>query len=107
MMKRLFSLFAFIVVGALCAFAQESFPVVLEREMKSEILGTKKKKCIYLPAGYGDESKEFPVLYLLHGLADTHTAWRDKGNVQAIATDIFESGKAQEMVIVMPAAAVC
>ena len=102
MMKRLFSLFAFIVVGALCAFAQESFPVVLEREMKSEILGTAKKYCIYLPAGYGDEGKEFPVLYLLHGLTDTHTAWRDKGNVQAIATDIFESGKAQEMVIVMP-----
>ena len=60
MMKRLFSLFAFIVVGALCAFAQESFPVVLEREMKSEILGTAKKYCIYLPAGYGDESRSSP-----------------------------------------------
>ena len=58
MMKRLFSLFVFIVVGALCAFAQESFPMVLEREMKSEILGTAKKYCIYLPAGYGDEGKD-------------------------------------------------
>jgi S-formylglutathione hydrolase FrmB len=42
------------------------------------------------------------VLYLLHGLTDTHTAWRDKGNVQEIATEIFRSGKAREMIIVMP-----
>lgn len=48
MMKRLFSLFVFIVVGALCAFAQESFPMVLEREMKSEILGTAKKYTLSL-----------------------------------------------------------
>ena len=82
--------------------AQGSYPALLECEMKSEILGTVKKYCIYLPAGYGDENKEFPVLYLLHGLTDTHTAWRDKGNTQAIATEVFGSGKAQEMVIVMP-----
>ncbi|MBR5600460.1 MAG: hypothetical protein IKW29_04075, partial [Bacteroidaceae bacterium] len=58
--------------------AQDSYPALLECEMKSEILGTVKKYCIYLPAGYGDENREFPVLYLLHGLTDTHTAWRDK-----------------------------
>ena len=91
-----------LVVLALNAVAQGSYPALLECEMKSEILGTVKKYCIYLPAGYGDENKEFPVLYLLHGLTDTHTAWRDKGNTQAIATEVFGSGKAQEMVIVMP-----
>ena len=100
-MKKLLSLFLLVVL-ALNAVAQDSYPALLECEMKSEILGTVKKYCIYLPAGYGDENKEFPVLYLLHGLTDTHTAWRDKGNTQAIATEVFGSGKAQEMVIVMP-----
>lgn len=100
-MKKLLSFFLLVVL-ALNAVAQGSYPALLECEMKSEILGTVKKYCIYLPAGYGDENKEFPVLYLLHGLTDTHTAWRDKGNTQAIATEVFGSGKAQEMVIVMP-----
>lgn len=100
-MKRI-GVLLLVVLNVLCVFAQENFPVVLEREMKSDILGTSKKYCIYLPAGYGDEDKEFPVLYLLHGLTDTHTAWRDKGDVQAIATEIFAGGKAREMVIVMP-----
>ena len=101
-MKKLLSLFLLVVLVAFKAMAQDSYPAMLECEMKSEILGTVKKYCIYLPAGYGDENREFPVLYLLHGLTDTHTAWRDKGNTQAIATEVFGSGKAQEMVIVMP-----
>ena len=70
--------------------------------MQSEILGCTKKYCIYLPQGYSDENRDFPVLYLLHGLTDTHTAWRDKGDVQAIATELAVAGKAREMVIVMP-----
>ena len=101
-MKKQLSLFLLVVLVAFKAMAQDSYPALLECEMKSEILGTVKKYCIYLPAGYGDENREFPVLYLLHGLTDTHTAWRDKGNTQAIATEVFGSGKAQEMVIVMP-----
>ena len=70
--------------------------------MQSEILGCVKKYCIYLPQGYSDENRTFPVLYLLHGLTDTHTAWRDKGNVKDIATELINDGKAQEMIIVMP-----
>lgn len=78
------------------------YPAVVECEMYSHLLGCTKKYCVYLPAGYGGEDREFPVLYLLHGLTDTHTAWRDKGNMQHIATGMFATGKAVEMVIVMP-----
>ena len=39
---------------------------------------------------------------MLPGLTDTHTAWRDKGRVCDIATELMETGKAQEMIIVMP-----
>ena len=70
--------------------AQDGYPVVVEREMESKILDTTKKYCAYLPAGYGDENKHFPVLYLLHGLTDTHTAWRDKGDILDIATAIYK-----------------
>lgn len=82
--------------------AQEKYPVVLECELQSEILGATKKYCIYLPEGYADGERAFPVLYLLHGLTDTHTAWRDKGNVQDIAAEVMRSGNACEMIIVMP-----
>ncbi len=101
-MKRLLAMFLFLAVMTLQSVAQGTSPRLLEREMESRILGCTKKYCIYLPAGYGDENKDFPVLYLLHGLTDTHTAWRDRGNVADIATAVFAGGEAQEMVIVMP-----
>ncbi len=101
-MKRLLAMFLFLAVMTLQSVAQGTSPRLLEREMESRILGCTKKYCIYLPAGYGDENKNFPVLYLLHGLTDTHTAWRDRGNVADIATAVFAGGEAQEMVIVMP-----
>lgn len=101
-MKRL-SIFLFLVLSmAVQLHAQSGYPRMLECEMQSKVLGCTKKFCVYLPAGYGDESKAFPVLYLLHGLSDNHTAWRDKGNMAEIATRTFAQGKAQEMVIVMP-----
>ena len=102
-MKRCITFFFLLLAVALQPFAQGStYPQLLECEMQSEILGCTKKYCIYLPAGYTDDAKSFPVLYLLHGLTDTHTAWRDKGNVQEIATELINDGKAREMIIVMP-----
>lgn len=101
-MKRFFTVILLAVVAVMQLQAQEKYPLVRESEMQSELLGCKKKYCIYLPAGYDEEGREFPVLYLLHGLTDTHTAWRDRGNVADIATAVFARGKAQEMIIVMP-----
>lgn len=101
-MKHLFFIFSFVLSVAVHANAQSEYPKILECEMQSEVLGCTKKFCVYLPAGYGNGNKAFPVLYLLHGLSDTHTAWRDKGNMAEIATRMMASGAAQEMVIVMP-----
>ena len=94
--------FLLLFLFSLGVTAQERYPVVLECELQSEILGTAKKYCIYLPEGYTDGENSFPVLYLLHGLTDTHTAWRDKGNVMDIATNVMKSGSACGMIIVMP-----
>ena len=102
-MKRCIALIFLLLAVVLQPLAQNNtYPQLLECEMQSGILGCTKKYCVYLPQGYSDENRTFPVLYLLHGLTDTHTAWRDKGNVQDIATEIIRSGKAQEMIIVMP-----
>ena len=102
-MKRYFTAFFLLLVAVLQSVAQnDAYPRVQECEMQSDILDCTKKYCVYLPQGYADGDKVFPVLYLLHGLTDTHTAWRDKGKVCEIATGLIETGKAQEMIIVMP-----
>ena len=92
------ALFSVLILLAYVCNAQ----TIEEKSMKSNILGCNKNYCIYLPAGYAEGNEQYPILYLLHGLTDNHTAWRDRGNVKEIATDIIDKGDAQKMIIVMP-----
>ncbi len=95
MKKTLFSVL--ILLAYMC-----SAQTIEEKSMKSNILGCNKNYCIYLPAGYAEGNEQYPILYLLHGLTDNHTAWRDRGNIKEIATEIIDKGDAQKMIIVMP-----
>ena len=75
---------------------------VVEASVKSTLLGVEKPYLVYLPDGYDDSGKVYPVLYLLHGASDTHTAWRDKGNMRLIADEHTEAGMTLPMIVVMP-----
>lgn len=66
----------------------------------STTTGTKRIANVILPAGYSDE-KEYPVLYLLHGIGGDHTEWLGSNPVQVIGNLIAEE-KAAEMIVVMP-----
>ena len=84
--------------------APETFPQgrVETASIDSKILGAEVKYNVYLPAGYDISSRTFPIVYLLHGLTDTYTAWVEKGNMQEVADELIASGDACDMIIVMP-----
>ncbi len=76
---------------------------VVEGKMTSALLGVEKPYLVYLPAGYdANPDKKWPVLYLLHGASDTHTAWRDKGVMKLITDEHIEAGLTVPMIVVMP-----
>jgi len=56
---------------------------------------------VYLPAGY-DASKQYPVLYLLHGGGDDEDTWLDMGRLPQIMDNLILRGEALPMVIVLP-----
>ncbi|MDR2885432.1 MAG: endo-1,4-beta-xylanase Z [Rikenellaceae bacterium] len=70
--------------------------------LHSEILKADKPYSVYLPAGYADSGETYPVLYLLHGASDSHTAWVEKGNMRTIADRVIAEGMSLGMIIVMP-----
>jgi len=72
------------------------------RTIKSNILKADRNYAIYLPAGYDETDRSYPVLYLLHGGGDDHTGWVQFGQVQHIADKAIAEGKAAPMIIVMP-----
>ncbi|MBM3177748.1 MAG: hypothetical protein FJZ78_07050 [Bacteroidetes bacterium] len=68
----------------------------------SKILKMERKYAIYLPAGYDQSQRSYPVLYLLHGGGDDQTGWVQFGEVQHIADQAIADGSATPMIIVMP-----
>lgn len=82
-----------------CTIAQAG--KIITDSITSNSLGATVKYNVYLPAHYS-EKHHYPVVYLLHGLSDDYTAWRDRGQLKIVADELIETGEACEMVIVMP-----
>lgn len=106
-MKKIATLlfFAFIVTLAKAGH-------IVTDSIQSKVLHATVKYNVYLPKGFekaasskkAGEAGSLPVIYLLHGLTDDHTAWRDRGQMQTVADELIESGEMQPTVIVMPCA---
>ncbi|RYY56850.1 MAG: esterase [Chitinophagaceae bacterium] len=56
---------------------------------------------VYTPPGF-DGSRQYPVLYLIHGGSDTEETWTKVGRANLIADNLVAAGKATPMIIVMP-----
>jgi len=97
-MKRNSLLLCFALLAAMSVQAGRVFT----DSIQSKVLGAQVKYNIYLPNGFADSGKSYPVVYLLHGFTDDYTAWRDKGQMQTVADELIESGEICEMIIVMP-----
>ena len=76
--------------------------LVIEK-FRSDVLKAVKEVILYLPPSYSSSDKSYPVLYLLHGGGDgTCRDWVDEGYADNIMDSLIATGKAQEMIVVMP-----
>lgn len=98
-MKKILSLaFILFVLPALSAKAGK----IVTDSLRSQILGAEVKYNVYLPDGFDKSGKQYPVVYLLHGLYGTYQDWEKTGRMQDVADELIRSGEAKEMVIIMP-----
>lgn len=67
----------------------------------SPTLSMSRRATIYLPAGYEQSKKKYPVLYLLHGMSGDETAWVELGRTAQIMDNLIAQGKCKEMIVVM------
>ena len=70
--------------------------------MKSEILKSERKFAVYLPPDYETSQRNYPVLYLLHGMGDDQTGWVQFGEILRIADKAILEGNATPMIVIMP-----
>ena len=58
---------------------------------------------VYTPPGYESGGGQFPVLYLLHGAFDSDDSWTTVGRAGFILDNLLAAGKAEPMIVAMPA----
>ena len=83
------------------AFSAKAGKVVTD-SLESKVLGASVKYNVYLPSGFDKSDKHYPVIYMLHGLSDTYTAWVERGGMQTVADELIGTGELREAVIIMP-----
>jgi enterochelin esterase-like enzyme len=70
-------------------------------EFDSSVTNNKRPAMVYLPPGYSAD-REYPVLYLLHGIGGNETHWTTPGNADEILDNLIADGEAVPMIVVMP-----
>jgi enterochelin esterase-like enzyme len=68
---------------------------------KSKTVGTNRKALVYLPPSFSKE-KNYPVLYLLHGIGGDEKEWLNGGSPQVIFDNLYAENKIEPMIVVMP-----
>ena len=98
-MKRFLLILTFaLALPWLCAGSGK----VVTDSLRSNILDTQVKFNVYLPDGFGKTDRQYPVVYLLHGLSDNYTAWIERGRMKPVADELIATEEACPMVIIMP-----
>ena len=76
---------------------------VVTDTIHSKTLNAERPYTVYLPKSYEDGTlKNYPVLYLLHGMYGNNTSWFNDMRVNDIMDQLTASGEAVEMIIVSP-----
>jgi len=99
--------FMILLTSCLSLSAGNGLPVlsgkVIEGNVfKSDLVAEDVNYSIYLPPDYDHSSRDYPVLYLLHGYTDDETAWVQFGEVNVSADQLISSGEIPALIIVMP-----
>jgi enterochelin esterase-like enzyme len=62
---------------------------------------------VYLPDGYDQSTRRYPVLYLLHGAGGDDRVWGEQGSIKARTDRLIAAGMIPPTIIVMPACNAC
>ncbi len=85
--------FTVLVLTAVYGFSQTDITIGKAYTITSEVLEQERQIQVYLPAGYQDSTKEYPVLYILDG------QWHFTNGV-AIQHSLRSPGRLPEMIVV-------
>jgi len=101
-MKRVVLALALFIAAAAHGAVREI--TIHVKALEGNLLGepADQKIAVYLPPSYETSDHRYPVVYLLHGIADTYDVWTKNWKIPQLLDRLIASGKIHEMIVVMP-----
>lgn len=88
-----------LVVPGSAAQPTAALGVITTASLPSPTLGENINYNVYLPAGYDESVRRYPVIYLLHGRGDSMSAWTQ---VKSRLDELIGSGEIPPTIAIMP-----
>src|ERR1035437_560941 len=104
MKTRLFQFYLtlFFLVFNLITHGQAGGKILENNEIKSAILGKLVAYSVYLPNDYETSERNYPVIYLLHGIRLNSASWLQEGEIKRYVDAAIENGTIPPMTLIMP-----
>ncbi len=67
----------------------------------SNTVGCNRRALVYTPPGFSRD-KDYPVLYLLHGIGGDEKEWYNQGLPHVILDNLYNENKLEPMIVVLP-----
>jgi S-formylglutathione hydrolase FrmB len=103
-MKRAL-LFLLVLFTSLSAFAADVRVMKLDsKALAGNLTGdpATQSLAVYLPPGYESSTARYPVVYLLHGIADNYEVWTGTWKIPQMLDRLIAAKKIEPMIVVMP-----
>lgn len=104
-MKRLVTIAAAVVLLASGAFAADVRILKIESAaLQGNLAGDPAVQsfAVYVPPGYDASSARYPVVYLLHGIADSYETWTGAWKIPEMLDRMIAAKAIAPMIVVMP-----
>lgn len=104
-MKRALLVVLFALLVSLHAFAADVRTVKIDsRALAGNLAGDPATQtfAVYVPPGYDTSTARYPVVYLLHGIADSNDVWINIWKIPDMLDRLIAAKKIAPMIVVMP-----
>lgn len=95
-------LFLIVMLPLATTFAEENKRILEGLSLTSSVLGQEVRYSIVLPKDYFKNKRNYPVVYLLHGLGDNESSWLEYGRISQITDHAVARKEITPMIFVMP-----
>ncbi|HEX2120514.1 MAG TPA: alpha/beta hydrolase-fold protein [Thermoanaerobaculia bacterium] len=104
-MKRLLTIFAAVLLLAPGAFAADVRILKIDSAaLRGNLAGDPAVQsfAVYVPPGYDSSTARYPVVYLLHGIADSYETWTGGWKIPDMLDRLIAAKAIAPMIVVMP-----